>query len=218
MLLAVLSCALVAGCGGGGAGGPSASPVPTATDRQDQPEPAADGRGEPQVDAQVVPPARVVAIGRRLDALLAAYAPVTARVNYLVSAETLRQDAIDSRAGQVIELERTGAVRLELRRMRALLQRTRPRLLDVQVDDEAQQQVRQSMQRAIDARLRAIEQLELALEGRAAEVGATIVDQHFAAWRDAWGESVRAAREATTAMQVERARVGLEPGPEDSIR
>jgi hypothetical protein len=218
MLLAVLSCALVAGCGGGSSGGQASQPVGTAVEPTEQLDPAADGRGEPEVDEAVVPAARAAAIGRRLDALVASYAPVTARVNFLVAVEALRQDAVDSRAGEAIELERTGAVRLELRRMRALLQRTRPRLLDVQVDNEAQQQVRQSMQNAIDARLRAVEQLELALEARATEVGATIVDQHHAAWRDAWGESVRAAREATTAMQVERARVGLESGPEDSIR
>lgn len=172
-------------------------------------------------DRDVMPavaPARAAAIRRRLDALVAAYKPVSARINFLVSAETLRKDAVGSGAGEAIELERTGAVRVELRRMRSVLGDARSAIADVQVGSDVQQRIQRLLLQAVDFRLRSLGQLEAALDGLAGEVGDSEIDARFEAWEESWDASLRAAREATTALQDERARVGLDPAPEESFR
>lgn len=214
LVLVLAAAMLAAACGGAGdsgSGGDDVATTPAAS------EPVVEGEDAAAV-ARPVSRARANAIGRRLDALVAAYAPVTARVNFLVSAETLREDAEGSGSGEVVELERTGAVRVELRRMRAVLESARPKVAASAVDGPAQQLVRRRMLAAIDSRARALGELEFALDGLAGEVGDTAVDQRFDAWDLSWNESLRAAREATTALQDERARVGLAPAPEEAIR
>ena len=208
---------VLAGCGGSDTG--SARDTTAASD--ESPSAAAEGASDAGDDgdqAVVVTPRQAQAVKRRLDAMVAAFAPVSARINFLVTAETLRSDAVDSNAGDDIELERTGLVRLELRRMRDVLDAARPNVASTNVSSEPEQVVRRRLLDAIDARRRAVGLLESALDGLAADVGDSIVEERFAAWSDAWGESVRATREATTAMQDERARVGLDPAPEESLR
>jgi hypothetical protein len=144
---------------------------------------------------------------------------VSRRVNFLVSAETLRQDAVLSRAGDKVELERFGAVRLEIGRMGRLLRQTRPRVAAAKVTTPDEQHVQDDMLAAIDARLRALTQLEVALDALGDDkVPASRDEELEDRWRASWDESLRLAREATTTMQDSRAMLGLEPGPEDGIR
>lgn len=204
---------LFAGCSDEPAPRPGDAPPRPGAGREDE---AVEPVGEDE--APVVPPARAAAIDRAFVGLVDAYADVSGRINFLVAAETLREDAVDSGAGEAVELERTGAVRVELRRLRAVLARTRPKVARARVSDEVQQRVQRLLLQAIDARTRALGQLEFALDGLAAEVGDTVIDERFDAWRTSWDESLGATRAATTSMQDERARVGLEPAPEESFR
>jgi hypothetical protein len=172
----------------------------------------------PDASAEFVGRRQAAAIGRQLDALAAAFAPVSARINFLVAAETLREDAMESKASDQVELERTGTVRLELRRTRTVLVEARPAVAAVSVRATAARNVQQLLLAAIDARLRALTQLEATLDGISREVGRSIVDARFERYRAAWEQSVRSTREATTAVQDERARIGLEPAPEEALR
>ncbi len=205
-----IACLLAAGCGSSGSDTDGA-----ATTQVDDPAAAV---ADPDADAAVVPIRQARAVERRLNALAVAFAPVTARINYLVAAETLRADAVASGADEATELERTGVVRVELRRMRDVLEQARPKVAAAAVSSSVEQYVRGRLLEAIDARLRAVSLHESALDGLAGDVGDTMVDARFAAWRSAWGESLRATREATTAMQDELVRVGRPPAPEESFR
>ncbi|MCB0878305.1 MAG: hypothetical protein KDC46_04915 [Thermoleophilia bacterium] len=212
-ILLIAACLLAAGCGDDGPAGRSASSGSGGGDTSTAGGVAAASSSDPQV-----PTAQARSIGRRFDALASAFAPVSARINFLVTAETLRADAVDSDAGTDIELERTGAVRVELRRMRSVLQSARPVVAAVTVSTESQRRVRQLLLDAIDARLRATGQLESALDGLAQEVGDSIVDARFEAWDASWSESQRDTREATTLVQESRAELGLPAAPEEALR
>jgi hypothetical protein len=214
----LVTTAIVVGCGD------DEPATPTATTTS---EPASRDRAattppedvEEDEDAVVTPTPAALASKARLERLVAQYAPVTRRVNFLVTAETLREDAVASGAGETLERYRSGPVRIELRRMERVLQQARPRVAEVAVLTVAEKSVQALMLEAIDARLRALDELELALDAHAAEdTPDSEVERLDEQWRASWDESLRAAREATTAMQLERARLGLEPGPEDGIR
>lgn len=172
---------------------------------------------EPEEAPRPTPSA--IAAGKRYERLVAAYTPVSVRINFLVAAETLRQDAVDSGAGEDVERERFGAVRVEVVRMREVLRRAAPRVARSPVGDADEQHVQQLMLTAIRARLRALAQLERALDALASD---RVPDSRAQAlvdlWRSTWDVSLRAAREATTSMQDARARLGLEPALEESIR
>jgi hypothetical protein len=169
-------------------------------------------------DAVITPTPAARATDARFRALLREYAPVTARINFLVTAETLREDAVAARASEKTEFERYGSVRLEVLRMEPMLRGARSKVADVAVTSE-EQHVQDLMLEAIDARLRALGELKLALDASGAEeTPASEAERLEDQWRASWDESLRAAREATTSMQDTRARLGLEPAPEDGIR
>jgi hypothetical protein len=212
LLLLVATATFATACGDEG---------PASTDVAKQATTATNSSGDVEDDdAAVVTPTRAAqASGRRLDALVATYAPVSARLNYLVAAETLRQDALDADAGKATIDERTGTVALEIRRMRMLLARVRPKLLASAVGSADEQHVQQLMLESIDARSRAVAFLERELAARADErVGDSVVKGLDDQWAGAWDESLRRAREATTSMQELRASLALEPAREEAIR
>lgn len=218
LAMALLLAAVAAGCG-------TDEPPPAATTpapRQATGDaPARTTTPEPTIheDAAVVPTRAAKAAGLRYDALVRAYSPVSDRVNYLVAAETLRADAVDAGAGEDIERERFGAVRIELDRMEEVLRTARPRVARVSVNDVDQQHVQRLMLAAIDARLRALRELELALDALGEEDAPdTEVEALVDAWQASWGTSLRHAREATTSMQQARAMLALPPALEESIR
>lgn len=208
---------VVVGCGDDmskGASGSSKSSTELASDEQDA---VGDTQGrDAGDDTQPTRAARAAAL--RFDALVTTYAPVSARVNFLVTAETLRRDAVESGSGEAVELERTGQVRVELRRMRDVLAAARPNVAGANVSSEQQRQLQQLLLAAIDARRRSLVELDLALDAIAAELADSVVDERYDAWDASWNESLRAAREATTMLQDRRAQLGLEPALEESIR
>lgn len=213
LLAVLLAASLLGGCGGD----PEPADPPGAVTVPDVVAVQRDER-EAGEDADVVPSPAAIAQGRRFDALVAAYAPVSARTNFLVAAETLRRDAVDSGAGADVELERTGAVRVEINRMRGVLRTARPRVAAVPLTSDVQRRVQRHMLDAIDARIRSLAQLDAALDASAAELPDRVVEARFDAWRGSWDASLRAARIATTVMQAARAELGLVPAPEESIR
>ena len=217
LVLAIAAMLLLAGCGAQEPEGRTAATTsePAARDRAAT-TPAVDADDE---DAVVAPTPAARAADARYAALLRAYAPVTQRINFLVTAETLRSDAVSASAGDKLERERFGAVRIELRRMERILRKARAKVAEAKATPAAQEHVRELMLEAIDARLRALGQLELALDAqRAKETPASEVERLDEQWHASWDESLRAAREATTAMQESRALLGLEPAAEDGIR
>ena len=210
-MIALCVVLVVSGCGG------DPRPATTTAGSSDAGEtddaPVGDARQPKKVTMRVAN-----AISRRLDALVVAYSPISARINFLVSADTLRTAAVDSSAGVDVELERTGLVRVEIGRMRTVLAAARPKVAGVRASSNVQRRLQRLMLRAIDSRQLALDQLEFALDGVAGKLGDRVVDERFDRWRVSWNESLRAAREATTLLQDERARIGLEPSPEESIR
>lgn len=199
-----------------GCGDDARTSTPAATDA---PEEVAAGSEDATDDAEEAPSSDAIAADKRFAALVAAYAPVSVRVNFLVAAETLREDAVDSNAGEQVEQERFGAVRVERERMLEVLRTTRPRVAAVPVATAEQQHVKALLLTAIDARRRALNQLGPALDAQADETTPdTDVEARVQAWEASWNESLRAAREATSSMQETRARLGLEPGPEEAFR
>jgi hypothetical protein len=75
------------------------------------------------------------------------------------------------------------------------------------------------MLEAIDQRALAVRQLGAFLEASGeGKVGDKELERLEEQWRGSWDESLRAAREATTASQELRARLGLQPAPEEAIR
>jgi len=144
---------------------------------------------------------------------------VSARVNFVVTAETLRADAASSGAEDELELERAGTVRLEAGRMLRVLAATRPDVASAVVATRDERRVQASMLDAIDARRRAMLGLRRVLDARGADpVIDSRVDELEAVWRADWNESLRATREAMTRLQGARQALGLEPAPEEGIR
>lgn len=174
--------------------------------------------GDDAAEEDVRPTPSQIAAGRGLDQLAAAFAPVSERINFLVTAETLRDDAVESDAGATIEGERAGVVRIEVRRMEDVLEAARPRVAAVPVRTAPQQQVQQLLLEAIDARTRAMVELTSALDAESADLADSIVEARFATWRASWNASLRATREATTTTQDARADLGLAPAAEDAVR
>lgn len=170
-------------------------------------------------DAVVAPGPRARRLDRRLNLLISAYAPASARVNFLAAAVILHRDAQQSGAGGAVQAERAGAVTVEARRMLEILMSTRAKVLAQPADDGISRRVQQGMLAALDARIRASRQLEASVAADLdPALGDTERERRAQLWRASWDASLRSAREATTAMQNARARLGLEPAPEESIR
>lgn len=219
--LAVVGCGGSDGAAGTGAGTSAkktsteratdgASPADTAPATTDDTSDA--GKDEPPTQLEI-------AAGARYDALIAAYAPVTARVDFLTAAETLRADAVESGASSDIEKERSGVVKIEVVRLGKVLRAARPKVAAAAVDDEQQRRVRTLMLTAIDRRLEALRELSTMLAAVPDDtVGDSEVRRLRDQWRGSWDAALRAARDATTVMQDARAELGLEPALEESIR
>lgn len=231
VLLVAMAAAILGGCGGGDdapepgvapdtpaaktdAGGEGAKP---GADGEPDTEPEPDAESDPR-DEDAPPTPAQLAIGAGLDRLAAAYAPVSARINFLVAAETLRADAVDADAGDAIEVRRTGVVRIEAERMKDVLAAARPKVAAVPVRTEAQQQVQQLLLEAIDVRARAMVELQAMIQAQGQGLGDSIIEERNATWRASWDASLRAAREATTTTQDARAELGLEPAREEALR
>jgi hypothetical protein len=163
-------------------------------------------------------PAVALATGRKLDALNRAYAPVTARVNFLVAAEVLWRDAIANDAPVNVQRDRAGAVRLEALRMAPILVRSQRAVrVQVQAQPEARE-VQTLLLRAIANRSLALERLDAVLDASSTGSNDDDVDTLNDAYRSSWDAAARSAREATDAVQELRASLGLEPAPEGALR
>lgn len=217
-LVVVLVAALVtSGCGTSDRATPATSTNERST--ATAPVEAADTEGDGDEDDIVTPTAASLAYDRRTGQLVAAYAPVSDRVNFLVTAETLRADAVEAGAGEAVELERAGAARVEARRLLGVLVVARPKVAVVKLAGVDEEQVRDLMLAAIDSRIAALREFQVALAALGSDdIGDTERDALVDQWRATWDESVKYAREATTAMQDDRARLGLEAAPEESVR
>lgn len=219
MLVVIAAGLIAAGCGRE-EGTPSRATSAASSAAPDvAPDPAASeerGPADPALAASVARAA--IATGRRLDDLSAAFAPVSARVNFLVAADTLRRDAIDSEAGAEIERERAGAVRLEVLRMRPILVTARRQLSALVQPQARTKRVQLLLLSAISSRLRALDRLEAVLDAEQRDVSDESVDDLDSAFRTAWDDSLRATREATTSVQEIRSSLGLDPAPEEALR
>ncbi len=213
--LVLLLALLTAACGDDSAT-PSEPAAPAGGDAAASSEP--EDQPDDESTDEAVPTAAQQAAGRGLERLAKAFAPVSARINFLVTAETLRADAVDSNAGDEIERERAGVVRIEIDRMQDVLASARPRVAAVPVSTTAQQQVQQLLLEAIDARSRAMTELVAALNAVGAGMGDRVVEERFSMWEASWDASLRATREATTTVQDARADLGLAPAPEEQLR
>lgn len=203
----------LAGCGTDSDQAPDAA-MPPATTVAPVPEPA-----DPDDDEEATPTGQAIAMGLHFQALVNAYAPITARIDFLVAAETLRADAVDAGAGADVERERSGSVKIELDRLRRVLRAARPEVESVDVADENQRRVQQLMLLAIDSRTRALDELRAHLVAIPDEtVGDREVERLEQRWRASWDASLRSARDATTRMQDSRQQLGLEPALEEAIR
>jgi len=203
---------IVAGCGD------SADAPPRATrTTPERPATTPAEVGNP-VDTSA-PTRQALALGRRLDAIAATYAPVSMRVNYLVAAETLRSDALSGSVTDEVMAERAGAVRVEIQRMRPLVARARAKVAVGIVVTPVERRVRDELITALDQRTRALVLLERVLDSQAdPRVGDSQRAFETTAWLDAWGRSIAAARAATTAAQDLRGTAGLDPAPEEALR
>lgn len=212
VIAAGLIMSVVAGCGSSSDSTSSSAPSTSTTTT-----PSTTSSTE---EERVVPLARAaIALGRRFDALVAAYAPVTARVNFLVTAETLRRDARSGNASDDVVAERTGAVRVEAQRMRGVLLRTRQRVAAVVVAQPQAREAQTLLLTAIDERRAAIDALDALLDAQAdPTVGDSAREELDDTWRASWDAALRAARDATTLLQTSRDAAGLEPGLEEAIR
>lgn len=218
--LVLLVASLAAGCGGNssepGGEDTGAAADPRTTTTADEPAGGSDTDDEDDEDAP--PTAAELAAGRGLERLATAFEPVSARINFLVAAETLRADAVEGNAGDEIERRRAGVVRIEAERMKDVLAAARPKVAAIPVRTTAQQQVQQLLLEAIDVRSRAIGELRVAIQAQGTGQGDSVVKERFATWRASWDESLRATREATTTTQEARAALGLEPAREEALR
>ncbi|MCW2960324.1 MAG: hypothetical protein JWM25_897 [Thermoleophilia bacterium] len=196
----------------------SASTAPEATTTV---EPDADlaTDDEPPTDGEPVPTRMQIGLGRRLDALVLAYRPVTLRMNYLVAAVQLRDDAVDGDASKAVITERSGAVRVELRRLQSVLTAARVQVARRSIATGPDRQLQQLLLAGIDARARAVRELEVSLNVDAdPEVGDTDRTAADRTWRASWNDAVRSARTAMTLQQDTREAANLEPAREDSLR
>lgn len=221
--LALLVAGLFSACGDDdpppGGAGRDAPPASTGVAPVDEPANSDDAGTDGDAEDEDAPPTPAqLAVGRGLERLAGAFGPVSARINFLVAAETLRADAVDANAGDAIEEARAGVVRLEIERMTDLLEATRPKVAAVPVRTVAQQQVQQLLLEAIDVRARAMGELLAAIEAQGQGMGDSVVKERMATWRASWDESLRATREATTTTQDARAALGLEPAREEELR
>jgi hypothetical protein len=218
--LGMLSCLLLAvgvGCGPQDDSGvdSTATSAPSSTAVDDASDDVTQRRtgASPNV-AQVAVTQASLARGRELDALTAAWAPVTARVSAFTAAVTLAADAVTSgEQPLVLEQRRIALVRERAALSQALASSATPlqRASDAATGDAVL--VAALLEQSRAARTRAIAQLDL----RSAEaLVLTLADA--APWRTSWDTSVRAAREATAAVQQQRASAGLAPAPEEAIR
>ncbi|MEO6867467.1 MAG: hypothetical protein ABI200_05555 [Gaiellales bacterium] len=170
-------------------------------------------------DAVVTPTPEARRAGRSFDRLVSAYAPVTARINFLVTAETLRTAAVSSGLAADVEAERYGAVRLEIKRMHRVLERARPGVAAVKVGDIDQRRVQDLMLEAIRARGLAMQRLEATLDASVdGDVPDSEAERLATNWKQSWNRSLRTSREAMTTMQESRARQGLALAAEGAVR
>lgn len=219
LALAALLTGVLAGCGADDPNPPQSPPVPSgeASGPDAVGAPAPSEEAEPD-DEDAPPTPAQLAVGRGFERLAAAYRPVSARINFVVAAETLRADAVDANAGDDIEEARAGVVRIEAERMTDVLASARPRVAAVPVRTEAQQQVQQLLLEAIDVRTRAMGELLAAIQAQGQELGDSVIEERTERWRASWDASLRATREATTTTQDALAELGLEPAREEALR
>jgi hypothetical protein len=223
-----LGALVLAGCGGAGDSGDDASSDSAARAARAA-EAAAEDRASAVAEATTddesgdeevaAPTPAALASKARYENLVRAYAPVSSRVDFLVAAETLRRDAVVSRAGEKIERQRFGAVRVEIGRMAPILRRSRPLVAAANATTADEQHVQALLLDAIDARLRALTELEAALDALGDERTPASEDEQLEdRWRASWDESLRDTRGATTTMVDAYAQQGLPPAPEDRLR
>ncbi len=220
LLLALLVALASTACGGSsGSRDEGGSTATTGSDTDSDPDaPTEETPDDDGDDAAAEPTPVAIAERRVLDRLAAAFAPVSARVNFVVAAETLRADAVDGNAGDDVERERAGLVRIEVDRMRDVLAATRPKVAAVPVRSVAQQRVQQLLLEAIDVRTRAMDELVAALDADGRDLGDSLVEERLELWQRSWQDAYRSTREATTVSQERRAELGLEPAPEEALR
>lgn len=220
---------LVSGCGGTSAQpreardgtAPVASPTfrPGARSSNDDDADAPERSGAPSPKQARA----VIAIGRSLDDVADAYAPVSVRVSFLVAADTLRRYAIEGDRDAALVRARTGAVRVEITRTRALLARSARVLSQLSIRDFRVRRIRAQLLTAITDRTTALDRLLIVLEAQA-DPRSSDDPEHLSvedaerAFRTSWDASVRAARDATAANQALREALGLEPAPEEAFR
>lgn len=220
LFLVALLCSvlLVAGCGGDDS--TPSTPTSTDTPATTTVEPDVDPESEDDAASDEPVPTRMqIGMGRRLDALVLAYRPVTLRMNYLVAAVQLRDDAVDGDASKAVVTERSGAVRVELRRLESVLTAARLQVARRSVATGPDRQLQRLLLAGIDARARAVRELERSLDVDAdPEVGDTERTAADRTWRASWNDAVRFARTAMTLQQEARESANLEPAREDSLR
>ncbi|MBC7460333.1 MAG: hypothetical protein H7287_03125 [Thermoleophilia bacterium] len=218
MCLLLAAAIALAGCGSGEPNRPAKDP-PTTNQATTKAGDEAATAGDDEQLAPAAPGSAAVARGAQLDALVDAYGPVTTRASFLVAAETLRTHARTSDAPTEQAKEYAGAVRLELQHTSAALATARAKMLTQETPDLSVRRLQHLLLAAIAARTKAVADLRLLLVADATtEASHDRRVELRDAWRTAWNESVRSAREATTSMQDAREAVGLEPAPEDGIR
>lgn len=221
LALALMAAVIASGCDvgdddGGTRRAAPETPTSTASDaatKRDDADDAAEPAERTPAQAR-----EAIATGRALDQLAAVYGPVSARINFLVAADTLRRDAIETKADDAVLRERAGAVRVEVRRMRPLLVTAQRGLARLVAARPGVRRVQASLMAATAARLRALDRLEAVLDAEGDELSNGEVDDLDTEFRIAWDESLRATREATTEVQEVRAALGLDPAPEEALR
>lgn len=212
LLLALVASGCDVGDGDGTNRTSSRDVVTTSTDRSPRQDDEAPSERTPQQAREAI------ATGRALEQLATTFAPVSARINFLVAADTLRRDAIETEADEATVRERSGLVRVEVRRMRPLLVTTSSSIRRMPVQQQPVRRVQAVLVAAAAARLRALDRLEAVLDAEGADLSDGEVDELDAEFQLAWGESVRATREATSLVQDIRSRLGLDPAPEEALR
>lgn len=211
--LLVVTCACIgAACGDAGT-------ATSATTVDDSTSPAATTSRDPVARPVARPARRALGTSRRLELLVAAYAPVSERISFVVAAHTLWNDAVATKAGDDVERARAGALRVELARMSRVLGSSRTNVAAAAVESDDQRRIQELMLRAIDARARAVRQLDEVLDAAGRDAASkTELQSLEAAHRQSWDQSLRAAREAMTLLQATRAAQALDPAQEESIR
>jgi hypothetical protein len=226
---ALLAAALLLGaCGGDDAATRPVEPAPRAGAADDAESPAdaapdTDADEASDDDADPAPTRAAVGLGRRLDAFVAAYRPVTLRMNYLVAATRLRDEAISADASTPVLTARAGAVRVEIRRYQPVLETAQRAITARTAAGNAERRLQQQLLRGIEARSASLADLERSLnldarQGAADSASDSVRKEADTRWRDGWDVSVRTAREALTFLQDTREDFLLAPAREESIR